>query len=55
VALLGGLGSAALAALLLQFFHPFGLTIPDLAIHFAAVLIVVGVSGVARRRTLAPA
>jgi hypothetical protein len=55
VALLGGLGSAALAALLLQFFHPFGLTIPDLAIHFAAVLTVVTVSGIARRRTLAPA
>jgi hypothetical protein len=55
VALLGGLGSAALAALLLQFFHPFGLTIPDLAIHFGAVLIVVAMSGAARRRTLAPA
>jgi hypothetical protein len=55
VALLGGLGSAALAALLLQFFHPFGLTIPDLAIHFGAVLIVVAISGTLRRRTLVPA
>lgn len=55
VALLGGLGSAALAALLLQFFHPFGLTVIDLAIHFGAVLMVVAVSGVARRQTLAPA
>lgn len=55
VALLGGLGSAALAAMLLQFFHPFGLTIPDLAIHFGAVLVVVGISGMARRKTLAPA
>lgn len=55
VALLGGLGSAALAALLLQFFHPFGLTIPDLALHFGAVLIVVAISGLARRRTLVPA
>jgi hypothetical protein len=55
VALMGGLGSAALAALLLQFFHPFGLTIPDLAIHFGAVLAVVAISGIARRRTLVPA
>lgn len=55
VALLGGLGSAALSALLLQFFHPFGLTIIDLAMHFGAVLAVVAISGIARRRTLAPA
>jgi hypothetical protein len=55
VALLGGLGSAALAAFLLQFFHPFGLTVIDLAIHFGAVLIVVAISGLLRRRTLAPA
>lgn len=55
VALLGGLGSAALAALLLQFFHPFGLTAIDLAVHVAAVLAVVTVSALARRRTLAPA
>ena len=46
---------AALAALLLQFFHPFGLTIIDLAIHFGAVLVVVAISGLLRRRTLAPA
>jgi hypothetical protein len=44
-----------MAALLLQFFHPFGLTIPDLAIHFGAVLAVVAISGIARRRTLVPA
>ena len=55
VALLGGLGAAALAALLLQFFHPFGLTAIDLPIHFAAVLALVGLSALARRRTLAPA
>lgn len=55
VAMLGGLGAAALAALLLQFFHPFGLTAIDLAIHFGAVLIVVTLSTLLRRRTLSPA
>ncbi len=55
VALMGGLGSAALAALLLQFFHPFAVTLPDLAIHFFAVLMVVAISTSLRRRTLAPA
>jgi len=55
VAVLGGLGSAALAALLLQFFHPFGLTIVDLAVHFGAVLIVVAAGTVFRRPALAPA
>ena len=55
VALLGGLGAAALAAFLLQFFHPFGLTVVDLGLHFAAVLIVVALAALSRRRTLAPA
>ena len=55
VALLGGLGAAALAAFLLQFFHPFALTVIDLAVHFAAVLAVVALSALARHRTLAPA
>ena len=55
VALLGGLGAAALAAFLLQFFHPFGLTIVDLGVHFAAVALVVALAALARRRTLAPA
>jgi len=55
VALLGGLGSAAIAAFLLQFFHPFGLTVPDLAFHFGAVLIVIGATAILRRRVLAPA
>jgi len=55
VALLGGLGAAALAALLLQFFHPFGLTVIDLGLHFAAVSIVVALAALSRRRTLAPA
>jgi hypothetical protein len=55
VALLGGLGAAALSALLLQFFHPFALTLVDLAVHFGAVAIVIGLAAVSRRRTLAPA
>ena len=55
VAMLGGLGAAALAALLLQFFHPFGLTLIDLAVHFAAVALIVGLAALARRWTLAPA
>lgn len=55
VALLGGLGAAALAAFLLQFFHPVGLTVIDLGVHFGAVGLVVGLAALARRRTLAPA
>ena len=55
VALLGGLGAAALAAFLLQFFHPFGLTVIDLGLHFVAVLIIVALAALTRRRTLAPA
>jgi hypothetical protein len=55
VALLAGLGAAALAALLLQFFHPFALTLLDLAVHFGAVLIVVAIVSAVRRRALAPA
>jgi hypothetical protein len=38
---LGGLGVAALAAATLQFYHPFDVTVVDLAVHVTAVLIVV--------------
>ncbi len=55
VALLAGLGAAALAALLLQFFHPFAVTFLDLAVHLAAILIVVAAAASLRRRALAPA
>ena len=55
VALLGGLGSAAFAAFLLNFFHPFAITPLDLAIHVAAVLIVIAASVLARRAALRPA
>jgi hypothetical protein len=42
VAAVGGLGVAALAAFLLQFFHPFDVTVLDLALHAVAVALVVG-------------
>ncbi|MGQ0560098.1 MAG: NrsF family protein [Sphingosinicella sp.] len=55
VATLGGLGAAALAALLLQFFHPFALTLLDLAVHFGAVLAIAAAAALVRRHALAPA
>lgn len=54
-ALLGGLCIAALSAFLLQFFHPFAVTLLDLAVHFAAVAIVVGLIAFLRRPLLRPA
>lgn len=53
-ALLGGLGAAALSAVLLQFFHPFALTLIDLALHLLAVLIIVSAAAFSRRATLRP-
>lgn len=41
VAVTGALGAAALAAFLLQFFHPFDVTLMDLAIHACAVALLV--------------
>ena len=55
VALLGGLGAAALSALLLQFFHPAVLTMLALAVHFGAVAAVMGIAALIRRIALAPA
>lgn len=49
VAAVGGLGVAAIAAFLLQFFHPFDVTFMDLAIHAAAVGIVVGTVSIGGR------
>jgi hypothetical protein len=54
VAMLGGLGIAALSAFLLQFFHPFTITFLDLGVHFVAVAIVIGAMALAARRTLRP-
>jgi hypothetical protein len=52
VALTGGLGVAAIAAFVLQFFHPFDVTVIDLAIHIAAVGAVLLVFSTAGRRAL---
>jgi hypothetical protein len=41
VLLVGGLGVAALSAATLQFYHPFDVTVIDLAVHVVAVLIVI--------------
>ena len=55
VALLGGLGTAAAAAFMLQFFHPFAVTFLDLAVHVAAIGLVVGAAALINRRALSPA
>lgn len=55
VALLAGLGSAALSAFLLAFFHPFDVTFLDLAVHLAAILLVTGTLALLRGPTLRPA
>jgi len=52
VAALGGLGAAALAALLLKFFHPFTVTFLDLAVHLLGLAIVIGLTALLRRRIL---
>ncbi|HXQ51505.1 MAG TPA: NrsF family protein [Stellaceae bacterium] len=49
VAALGGLGVAALAAFLLQFFHPFDVTFMDLSVHLVVVGLVTAVSTLAGR------
>jgi hypothetical protein len=49
-AAVGGLGVAALSAFVLQFFHPFEMTLVDLVVHAAAVLLVVTVATESGRR-----
>jgi hypothetical protein len=51
VAALGTLGVAATSAFILQFFHPFDVTVIDLALHLAAVALVILI-GIAWRRPL---
>jgi Negative regulator of sigma F len=53
VATLGTLGVAASAAFVLEFFHPFDVTVIDLTLHFAAVGIVMALGIGLRRRVLA--
>ncbi len=55
VAALGGLGIAALSALILMFFHPFTVTFLDLAVHLLAIMIVIAAMTLVGRRTLAGA
>jgi hypothetical protein len=51
VAAIGTLGVAATSAFVLQFFHPFDITVIDLALHLAAIGLVVLI-GTALRRPL---
>jgi hypothetical protein len=53
VALTGGLGVAGIAAFLLQFFHPFEVTVIDLTLHVAAVAVVLSAAATFGRRALA--
>jgi len=53
VALCGALGVGALAAFVLQFFHPFEVTVVDLALHALAVAVTVGLAALVRVRALA--
>ncbi len=46
---MGALGAAGLAAALLQFFHPFPITLMDLGVHLAAVALIVAGGGLAGR------
>jgi hypothetical protein len=48
---MAGLASAAAAATLLNFFHPFDAAFADLAVHSVAVLIVVAAARAVGRRT----
>jgi hypothetical protein len=45
----GGLGVGALAAFVLQFFHPFDVTLIDLGVHVVAVTLVVLLATAAQR------
>ncbi len=53
VAAMGTLGVAATAAFILQFFHPFDVTVIDLSLHLAAVALVILVGTAWRRKLLA--
>jgi hypothetical protein len=49
VAAIGGLGTAAIAAFVLQFFHPFDVTFMDLSVHLGAVALVVAAAALIER------
>ncbi len=52
VAAVSALGAAATAAFVLEFFHPFDVTVIDLALHLAAVATVIAVLTILRRPLL---
>jgi hypothetical protein len=49
---MAGLGVASLAAFLLQFFHPFDVTVIDLGLHLAGIATVVILARAAARSGL---
>lgn len=51
-ALVAAMGVAALSAFLLRFFHPFEITVIDLAFHLAGAAVVVGVAALVSPRAL---
>jgi hypothetical protein len=53
-AAVAGLASAAAAATLLNFFHPFDAAATDLAVHAVAVALVIGANEVLGSRSLQP-
>jgi hypothetical protein len=53
-ALMAGLASAAAAATLLNFFHPFDAGMTDLVVHSVAVAIIIAANWALSRRFLAP-
>ncbi len=55
VALLAGLGTAALSTFLLTFFHSFDVTVIDLGVHIVAIAIVTATVAAFNRRALNPA
>ena len=52
VLIVGGLGVAALSAATLQFYHPFDVTVIDLAVHVTAVVIVIAIMAAVGRAGL---
>lgn len=49
VAVMGGLGAAALSAFVLQFFHPFDVTFMDLGVHLVAIATVASVAALVEK------
>jgi hypothetical protein len=52
VAIMASLGVAGIAAFLLQFFHPFDVTVIDLGLHLLSVALIMSMAATAGRRAL---